>query len=169
MNSTINASALLQPAPETCSQGHRSTLILPTAEGGSICLLCLANLLSNPKSPTIHISYALSQLSQALDQPHFFRYLLTFHSHFLVSPLVSVLSYFDDEPIAKQSIDLIQILCDGSRSNSNCNQDLHKDFVARVSDCLSSGSLGWSRRQWYMVITESLPFSFAVSFSPNDF
>ncbi|KAL1543222.1 protein putative RECOMBINATION INITIATION DEFECT 1 [Salvia divinorum] len=140
-----------QPTPETCSQGHRSVLILPTEEGGSICLLCLSELLSNPKSPTIHVSYALSQLSQALDQPHFFRSLLTFHSHFLVSPLLDVLSNFDDEPIAKQSIDLIRILCDGSRTNSNGNQDLRKEFVARVSDCLSSGSLAWSRRQLYMV------------------
>ncbi|KAH6816259.1 hypothetical protein C2S51_021079 [Perilla frutescens var. frutescens] len=141
----------LQPALETCTQGHRSTLILPTAEGGSICLLCLSSLLSNPKSPTVHVSYALSQLSQALDQPQFFRDLLAFHSHFLVSPLVAVLSNFDDEPIAKQSIDLIQVLCDGSRSICNGNQDLHNDFVARVSDCLSSGSLAWSRRQLYML------------------
>ncbi|XP_057795046.1 protein PUTATIVE RECOMBINATION INITIATION DEFECT 1 isoform X2 [Salvia miltiorrhiza] len=141
----------LQPALQTCTQGHRSVLILPTEEGGSICLLCLSDLLSNPKSPTIHVSYALSQLSQALDQPHFFRSLLTFHSHFLVSPLVAVLSNLDDEPIAKQSIDLIKILCDGSGNNCDGNQDLHREFVARVSDCLSSGSLAWSRRQLYMV------------------
>ncbi|KAI3470063.1 hypothetical protein Pfo_026726 [Paulownia fortunei] len=141
----------LQPPPETCTQGHRSTLILPTAEGGSICLLCLSNLLSNPKSPTVHVSYALSQLSQALSQPQFLHSLLTLHSHFLISPLVAVLSNFDDEPIAKQTIDLIQTLCDGSKSNSNGSQDVHKEFVARVSDWLSSGSLAWSRRQLYML------------------
>ncbi|KAK6161658.1 hypothetical protein DH2020_005039 [Rehmannia glutinosa] len=135
--------------PETCTQGHRSTLILPTAEGGSICLLCLSNLLSNPKSPTVHVSYALSQLSQALSQPQFLHSLLTFHSHFLISPLVSVLSNFDDEPIAKQTIDLIQTLCDGSNTNSNC--DVHKEFLARVSDWLSRDSLAWSRRQLYML------------------
>lgn len=150
----------LQPAVDTCTQGHRTTLILPTAEGGSICLLCLSNLLSSPKSPTVYVSYALSQLSQALDQPQFFRHLLAFHSHFLISPLVAVLSNFDDEPIAKQSIDLIQILCDGSKSNCNGNQDLQKEFVARVSDCLSSGSLAWSRRQLFMVIAESFSFLF---------
>ncbi|KAK6161623.1 hypothetical protein DH2020_005004 [Rehmannia glutinosa] len=137
--------------PEACTQGHRSTLILPTAEGGSICLLCLSNLLSNPKSPTVHVSYALSQLSQALSQPQFLHSLLTFHSHFLISPLVSVLSNFDDEPIAKQTIDLILTLCDGSNSNSNGNQDVHKEFVARVSDWLSRDSLAWSRRQLYML------------------
>ncbi|KAL0451911.1 UNVERIFIED_CONTAM: protein putative RECOMBINATION INITIATION DEFECT 1 [Sesamum latifolium] len=141
----------LQPPPETCTQGHRSTLILPTAEGGSICLLCLSNLLSNPKSPTVHLSYALSQLSQALSQPHFFHSLLTLHSHFLISPLVSVLSNFDDEPIAKQTIDLIQRLCDGSSSSGNGNEEVRREFVGRVSDWLSSGSLAWSRRQLYML------------------
>lgn len=140
------------PPPETCTQGHRSTLILPTAEGGSICLLCLSNLLSNPKSNTVHVSYALSQLSQALSQPQFLHSLLTFHPHFLISPLVSILSNFDDEPIAKQTIDLIQTLCDGSKSNCIRNQDVRSEFVARVSDFLSSGSLAWSRRQLYMVI-----------------
>ncbi|XP_011084192.2 protein PRD1, partial [Sesamum indicum] len=137
--------------PETCAQGHRSSLILPTAEGGSICLLCLSNLLSNPKSPTLHLSYALSQLSQALSQPHFFHSLLTYHSHFLISPLVSVLSNFDDEPIAKQTIHLIQRLCDGSSSSGNGNEEVRGEFVARVSDWLSSGSLAWSRRQLYML------------------
>ncbi|KAL8481013.1 hypothetical protein ACS0TY_027519 [Phlomoides rotata] len=147
----ISAAPPLQPTPETCTQGHRSTLILPTAEGGSICLLCLSNLLSNPKSPTVHVSYALSQVSQALSQPQFLHSILTFHPHFLISPLVSVLSNFDDEPIAKQTIDLIQTLCDGSSSNCNGGQDVHKEFVSRVSDRLSSGSLAWSRRQLYML------------------
>ncbi|KAL0340522.1 UNVERIFIED_CONTAM: protein putative RECOMBINATION INITIATION DEFECT 1 [Sesamum radiatum] len=150
MYATTTALPLQQP-PETCTQGHRSTLILPTAEGGSICLLCLSNLLSNPKSPTVHLSYALSQLSQALSQPQFFHSLLTLHSHFLISPLVSVLSNFDDEPIAKQSIDLIQRLCDGSSSSGNGNEEVRREFVARVSDWLSSGSLAWSRRQLYML------------------
>ncbi|EYU38964.1 hypothetical protein MIMGU_mgv1a020726mg [Erythranthe guttata] len=148
---SIIAAPPQEPPPETCSQGHRSTLILPTAEGGSICLLCLSNLLSNPKSPTVHVSYALSQLSQALSQPQFLHSLLTFHPHFLIPPLVSLLSNFDDEPIAKQTIDLIQTLCDGSSSNCNRNQEVRNEFVARVSDCLSSGSLAWSRRQMYML------------------
>ncbi|KAL0382871.1 UNVERIFIED_CONTAM: protein putative RECOMBINATION INITIATION DEFECT 1 [Sesamum calycinum] len=150
MYATTTALPLQQP-PETCTQGHRSTLILPTAEGGSICLLCLSNLLSNPKSPTVHLSYALSQLSQALSQPQFFHSLLTLHSHFLISPLVSVLSNFDDEPIAKQTIDLIQRLCDVSSSSGNGNEEVRREFVARVSDWLSSGSLAWSRRQLYML------------------
>ncbi|KAL7145330.1 hypothetical protein ABFS83_07G074800 [Erythranthe nasuta] len=151
MYSIIAAPPQEPPPPETCSQGHRSTLILPTSEGGSICLLCLSNLLSNPKSPTVHVSYALSQLSQALTQPQFIHSLLTFHPHFLIPPLVSVLSNFDDEPIAKQTVDLIQTLSDGSSSNCNGNQEVHNEFVARVSDCLSSGSLAWSRRQMYML------------------
>ncbi|KAG8369575.1 hypothetical protein BUALT_Bualt14G0027600 [Buddleja alternifolia] len=142
------------PSPETCTQGHRSTLIIPTAEGGSICLLCLSNLLSNPKSPTVHVSYALSQLSQALSQPQFLHSLLSFHPHFLISPLVSVLSIFEDEPIAKQTIDLILRLCDASNSNTtggNGNEDVHREFVSRVSDWISSRSLAWSRRQLYML------------------
>ncbi|XP_073134962.1 protein PUTATIVE RECOMBINATION INITIATION DEFECT 1 isoform X2 [Henckelia pumila] len=142
----------LQPPlkpPESCSQGHSSTLILPTAEGGSICLLCLSALLSNPKSPTVHVSYALSQLSQAISQSHFLHSLLTFHSHFLISPLVYVLSNFDDEPIANQTIDLILRICEAAESNSN--EDVRMEFAARVSNCLSTGSLAWSRRQLYML------------------
>ncbi|GER27846.1 protein PRD1 [Striga asiatica] len=138
---------MMHSSPETCAQGHRSSIVLPTAEGGSICLLCLSNLLTNPRSPTVHVSYALSQLSQAISQPQFLQSLLTYHSHFLISPLVGVLSSFDDEPLAKQTIDLIQTLCD---FESDC-QDVRKEFVARVSDWLSGGSLAWSHRQLYML------------------
>ncbi|BBG93462.1 putative recombination initiation defect 1, partial [Prunus dulcis] len=53
-------------SPRTCSEGHRSTLLLRTKQGGSICLLCFSNLISNSQSPTVHVSYALSQLSQAI-------------------------------------------------------------------------------------------------------
>ncbi|GFQ06718.1 protein prd1 [Phtheirospermum japonicum] len=144
-------SIITAPPPESCGQGHSSIVVLPTAEGGSICLLCLSNLLSNPKSPTVHVSYALSQLSQALSQPQFLHSLLNLHSHFLISPLVSVLSNFDDEPLANQTINLIQALCDASNGNSNGNQDVHKEFVARVSDWISGDSLAWSRRQLYML------------------
>ncbi|KAI5350293.1 hypothetical protein L3X38_003184 [Prunus dulcis] len=53
-------------SPTTCSEGRRSTLFLLTKQGGSICLLCFSNLISNPQSPTVHVSCALSQLSQAI-------------------------------------------------------------------------------------------------------
>nr|XP_016504520.1 PREDICTED: protein PRD1-like [Nicotiana tabacum] len=135
------------PPPEpplTCVQGHSSTLIIPTDEGGSICLLCLSNLISNPRSPTVHVSYALSQLSIALSQPSFRQSFFTFHSHFLISPLVGVLSSFDDESIAKQTTDLIiHQLCEAP----DCN--VHAEFVTRLVDRLSSGSLAWSQRQLY--------------------
>lgn len=130
----------------TCSQGHTSSLILQTLEGGSICLVCLSNLISNPNSPTVHVSYALSQLSHAISQPQFLHNLLTFHPHFLVSPLVTAISSFDDEPLAKQMIDVINELI----RNGDCS--VYGEFVARVSDRLCSGSLSWSRRQVYMVI-----------------
>lgn len=137
------------PPPEpplTCVQGHSSTLIIPTDEGGSICLLCLSNLISNPRSPTVHVSYALSQLSIALSQPSFRQSFFTFHSHFLISPLVGVLSSFDDESIAKQTTDLIiHQLCEAP----DCN--VHAEFVTRLVDRLSSGSLAWSQRQLYTV------------------
>ncbi|KAF5950529.1 hypothetical protein HYC85_012522 [Camellia sinensis] len=127
----------------TCSQGHRSSLNLQTLEGGSICLLCLSNLISNPRSPTIHVSYALSQLSHAISQPPFLRDLLSFHPHFLVSPLVEALSCFDDEPIARQVIDLVSEMCN-SGGDLVCGE-----FVARIASRLSSGALAWSRRQVY--------------------
>ncbi|KAK9932951.1 hypothetical protein M0R45_020170 [Rubus argutus] len=107
-------------SPTTCSQGHRSTLVLQTKQGGSICLLCFSNLVSNPQSPTVHVSYALSQLSQALSDPPFLRSLLTFHPQLLVTAL-----------------------CDSSHPS------LSSDFVARLSERLSSGDLAWSRRQVY--------------------
>ncbi|KAI3798204.1 hypothetical protein L1987_33474 [Smallanthus sonchifolius] len=129
----------------TCSQGHTSSLILQTFEGGSICLVCLSNLISNPNSPTVHVSYALSQFSNAISQPIFLHNLLTYHPHFLVSPLITTLSSFEDEPLAKLTIDLISELC----SSGDCS--IYGEFVARVSDRLSSGSLSWSRRQIYML------------------
>ncbi|XP_071736221.1 protein PUTATIVE RECOMBINATION INITIATION DEFECT 1-like [Rutidosis leptorrhynchoides] len=129
----------------TCSQGHTSSLILQTLEGGSICLVCLSNLISNPNSPTVHVSYALSQLSHAISQPQFSHNLFTFHPHFLVSPLVTAISSFDDEPLAKQMIDLINQLCKSGEFS------VYGEFVARVSDQLCSGSLSWSRRQVYML------------------
>lgn len=130
----------------TCSHGHTSSLILQTLEGGAICLVCLSNLISNPNSPTVHLSYALSQFSHAISEPVFLHNLITFHPHFLVSPLITALSSFDDEPLAKQIIDLISELC---RSD---DFSIYGEFVARVSDRLCSGSLSWSRRQVYMVI-----------------
>jgi hypothetical protein len=139
-------------SPTTCSQGHRSTLVLQTKQGGSICLLCFSNLVSNPQSPTVHVSYALSQLSQALSDPPFLRSLLTFHPQLLVSPLVQALASFDDDPIARQVVDLVTALCDSSHPS------LSADFVARLSDRLSSGALAWSRRQVYTVIPSNSPF-----------
>nr|XP_043632676.1 protein PUTATIVE RECOMBINATION INITIATION DEFECT 1 [Erigeron canadensis] len=130
----------------TCSQNHTSSLILETIEGGSICLICLSNLITNPNSPTVHVSYALSQLSIAISQPQFLNNLITFHPHFLVSPLVTAICSFDDEALAKQIIDLIGELC---RSDGGC--EIYGEFVARVSDRLCSGSLAWSRRQIYML------------------
>lgn len=139
-----------QPPPETCSQGHSTTLILPTSEGGVLCLVCLSNLISNPKSPTIHVSYALSQLSHALSQNEFVDSIVTFHPHFLVSPLIHSLASFNDAPIAKQIVDLVLQICEFADS------DVYGDFVARISDRLSSGSLAWSRQQIYTVMLFSV-------------
>lgn len=128
-----------------CSQGHRASFSLKTQEGGSICLVCLSNLISDPRAPTVHVSYALSQLSHALSQPQFLRSLLSFHPHFLVSSLVRALSSFEDDPIANQLIHLVSAFC-------TCAGDsVTADFVARVADILSSGVLAWSRRQRYML------------------
>lgn len=133
-----------------CSQGHRSSLNLQTHQGGTICLVCFSNLISNPLSPTIHVSYALSQLSRSLSIPNFLHSIITFHPHFLVSPLVAALSAFDDEPIAEQLIHLILNLC-ASSDPSVC-----REFVGRVLDRISSGALGWSPRQLHTVISFSL-------------
>ncbi|GKV28605.1 hypothetical protein SLEP1_g37628 [Rubroshorea leprosula] len=134
------------PDPEQpCSQGHRASLSLYTQEGGSICLLCLSNLISDPRSPTVHVSYALSQLSHALSQPQFLRSLLSFHPHFLVSSLVRALSSFEDDPIAYQLVHIISALC------TSAGGSVTADFVARVADTLSSGVLAWSRRQLHML------------------
>ncbi|CAI8587551.1 unnamed protein product [Vicia faba] len=124
-----------------CSHGHRSSLNLQTQHGGTICLVCFSNLISNPLSPTIHVSYALSQLSRSLSIPQFLHSVVTFHPHFFVSPLVTALSSFDDEPIAEQVVNLILNLA-ASSDPSVC-----REFVTRVSDRVSSGALGWSPRQ----------------------
>ncbi|KAK8571600.1 hypothetical protein V6N13_047267 [Hibiscus sabdariffa] len=134
-----------EPDVLRCSQGHRTTLSLRTQQGGWICLLCFSNLISNPRAPTLHVSYALSQLSHALSQPHFLNSIISFHPHFLISPLLHALSSFDDDPIAQQLIDIISALC------ASANDSVTADFIAQVSDKLSYGALAWSRRQLYML------------------
>ncbi|XP_029129412.1 protein PRD1 isoform X2 [Cajanus cajan] len=129
----------------SCSQGHRSSLNLQTHEGASICLVCFSNLLSNPLSPTVHVSYALSMLSRSLSIPLFLQSLLKFHPHFLVSPLVAALSSFHDEPIAAQLTHLVLAL------SASADPSVCREFVARVSDRVSSGALGWTSPQLHML------------------
>ncbi|XP_030467401.2 protein PUTATIVE RECOMBINATION INITIATION DEFECT 1 [Syzygium oleosum] len=138
-----------RPPPGSCSQGHRPSLNLRTRQGGGICLLCLSNLLlaAAPPAPTVHVSYALSQLSRALSDPPFLRSLLASHAHLLPSPLVRALSASDDEPIARQIIDLMIVLL----SHSGGELGLAGEFAARVSDLLCSRALGWSRRQVHVL------------------
>ncbi|CAA7028025.1 unnamed protein product [Microthlaspi erraticum] len=132
------------PSPP-CANGHRSTISLRTDQGGTFCFLCFSNLVSDSRVPTVHVSYALHQLSIALSEPLFLRTLLSAHVHFLVSPLVHALSSFDDAPIAIQIMDIISLLCSAEQSS------IGEDFVERISVQLSSGALGWSRRQLHML------------------
>lgn len=94
------------PSPP-CENGHRSTISLRTDQGGTFCFLCFSNLLSDQRVPTVHVSYALHQLSIALSEPIFIQTLLSSHVHFLVSPVVHALSSIDDAPIAIQIMDTI--------------------------------------------------------------
>ncbi|KAL1198193.1 Protein putative RECOMBINATION INITIATION DEFECT 1 [Cardamine amara subsp. amara] len=128
-----------------CANGHRSTISLRTDQGGTFCLICFSNLVSDPRIPTVHVSYALHQLSIALSEPIFLRTLLSSHVHFLVSPLVHALSSIDDAPIAIQIMDTISLLCSAEESS------IGEDFVERISAQISSGALGWSRRQLHML------------------
>ncbi|AEE83390.2 putative recombination initiation defect 1 [Arabidopsis thaliana] len=128
-----------------CANGHRSTISLRDDQGGTFCLICFSNLVSDPRIPTVHVSYALHQLSIAISEPIFLRTLLSSHIHFLVSPLVHALSSIDDAPIAIQIMDMISLLCSVEESS------IGEDFVERISDQLSSGALGWSRRQLHML------------------
>ena len=123
---------------QVCSEGHRSTLNLQSQQGGSICLLCFSNLISNPLSPTLHVSYALSQISKFL--------ISSSHSHFLVSPLLKALSSFDDQPIANQLINLILKLSSESESFS-------AHFVATLSHHLASRALAWTRPHLFTVFS----------------
>lgn len=133
-----------------CSQGHRSSLNLQTNQGGTICLVCFSNLISNPSSPTIHVSYALSQLSRSLSIPQFLHSIVTFLPQFLVSPLIAALSSFNDEPIAEQLVNLILNL------SASYDPSVSREFVARVSGRVSFGALGWSSRQLHTVISFSV-------------
>ncbi|KFK25469.1 hypothetical protein AALP_AA8G118600 [Arabis alpina] len=141
-----NSDHLLRESPSPpCVNGHRSTISLRTDQGGTFCFICFSNLLSDQRVPTVHVSYAISQLSIALSEPVFLRSLLSSHVHFLVSPLVQALSSFDDAPIAIQIMDTISLLCSVKESS------IGEDFVERISAQLSSGALGWSRRQLHML------------------
>ncbi|WCJ27535.1 Protein PUTATIVE RECOMBINATION INITIATION DEFECT 1 [Euphorbia peplus] len=136
------------PSPSSfeCSEGHRSSVCLPTEHGGSICLICFSNLITNPHSLTFHVSYALSQLFVALSHPPFLHSLLSFHPHLLVSPLVSALSLFDDLPIARQLFDLISAL-----SSSHPSYSISRDFLVTVSHHISFRALAWTPRHVHML------------------
>uniref|UniRef100_A0A7N0TTA4 Protein PRD1 n=1 Tax=Kalanchoe fedtschenkoi TaxID=63787 RepID=A0A7N0TTA4_KALFE len=130
----------------SCSQGHRSSLNLRTLEGGSICLVCFSNLITSPNSPTVHVSYALAQLSIALSHRPFLEKLVRFHSHLLVSPLVQAMADIGDEKISDQIVDLVSEICRSADGSSLCG-----DFVTRISDMFSSGCLAWSKSQAHML------------------
>lgn len=136
---------------QVCSEGHRSTLNLQSQQGGSICLLCFSNLISNPLSPTLHVSYALSQISKFL--------ISSSHSHFLVSPLLKALSSFDDQSIANQLINLILNLSSSSSSFS-------AHFVATLSHHLASRALAWTRPHLFTVFS-ILCFFFLLHHLPS--
>ncbi|XP_074306878.1 protein PUTATIVE RECOMBINATION INITIATION DEFECT 1 [Silene latifolia] len=133
----------LPSQPQPCSSNHRANLSLQIEGGGTICLPCLSTLLSNPNSPTFHVSYALSQLAVAVSQPCFLSPLLNFHAHLVISPLVLSLSSFADDQIARQVVDVVAEI---SRAGG---VEIAGEFVSRIADCLCSCSLVWSRRQFY--------------------
>ncbi|CAM8998054.1 unnamed protein product [Rhodiola kirilowii] len=129
-----------------CLQGHRHSLNLRTLEGGSICLVCFSNMITSPHSPTVHVSYAIAQLSIAVSHRPFLEKLVRYHSHLLVSPLVQALVEFDDDKIADQIVDFVSDVCRSAEGSSVCG-----DFVTRISDMFSSGCLAWSKRQAHML------------------
>ncbi|PKU76745.1 Protein PRD1 [Dendrobium catenatum] len=129
----------------SCSKGHRRSLAVETAAGGSICLSCFAALVSDSRSPTHHVSYALSQLNLTFDDPDLLLELRERHAYLLVAPLVAALSAFDDEPLARQVMDVISDLCFRGEIS------LSGDFIARIADRLASGALAWSRRHIYLL------------------
>ncbi|KAK7387602.1 hypothetical protein VNO78_28515 [Psophocarpus tetragonolobus] len=121
---------------------------------GSLCLVCLSKLISNPKSPTHHVSYALSQLSESLSIPEFRQSLVTFHPDFLLSPLLAALSSFHDQPIAAQLTHLILSL-----------SSLSPHFVSSLSLRLASSPLPWTPPHLHMVFLSLFPFFFFFFFS----
>ncbi|VVA35890.1 PREDICTED: PRD1 [Prunus dulcis] len=121
---------------------------------------------SPTSSPTCsRVLRPLSALSGHLLRPPFLCSLLAFHPHFLVSLLVHALSSFDDDPIARQVVHLVSALCESAAAS------LSSDFVARVSDRLSSGALAWSLRhlytQWFIQRWFSLSFG-CLGFFPTE-
>ncbi|CAN1253212.1 Protein PUTATIVE RECOMBINATION INITIATION DEFECT 1 [Linum perenne] len=127
---------LQSPADESCSRGHRSSLTIATVEGGSICLVCFSNLITNSAALSHHVSYALTQLTAALSQPRFLETLLTFHPHFLVSPLLHALSLFSDPSIARLLFHLISTL-------SSAAAAVAPHFLTGLADLISSSSSAW--------------------------
>ncbi|KAG9446020.1 hypothetical protein H6P81_012148 [Aristolochia fimbriata] len=137
------------PSPRSCARGHRSSLNLPTEPGGTICLLCFSNLLSSPSSLSIHLSFAVSQLSEAIRSPGFLQTLRRLHARLLVAPLMRALATSDDDALARQIIDLVCDLCGSSSAGGDDDGSLSGEFVARAADSISAGSLAWSRRLIY--------------------
>ncbi|GAB2249560.1 hypothetical protein Droror1_Dr00012919 [Drosera rotundifolia] len=133
--------AATPPPAATCSQNHRASLLLHTNQGGSICLHCFTNLISNPNSPSFYVSYALSQFSLAISDPSFLNDLIKFHVHVVVAPLVSALEAYDDEAIARQVVEVVVGVCGAG------GEEVLGEFVGRVAEVVSEGGLAWSRRQ----------------------
>ena len=58
---------------------------------------------------------------------------------------MTVIANVDDEAVASQVIEVVKEMC------SCGDEEVYGEFVARVMDRFSNGSLAWSRRQLYMV------------------
>ncbi|CAN6446868.1 unnamed protein product [Victoria cruziana] len=121
-----------------CSGGHRPSLAVMTSEGGSICLVCFCNLISCPNTLSVRVSYAISQIVEALSDHFFLQALRQFHAHFLVAPVVHSLFFRSDEEIGRLTIELIADL-------STVDGAVARDFIARIAGRLSSAELGLGR------------------------
>ncbi|CAL1404364.1 unnamed protein product [Linum trigynum] len=142
-------------AGDSCSRGHRSSLCIATIEGGSICLVCVSNLIANPRSLSHHVAYALTQLSAALSQPQFLETLLTFHPHYLVSPLIHALSLFPDPAIAGQLFHLISAL------SAARQLPLAPHFLAGLADRISSSAFSWTPAHLHILHCFGIILSYA--------
>ncbi|CAM6127104.1 unnamed protein product [Calypogeia fissa] len=123
---------------ECCGKGHRPSLLLWTATGCRICLLCASNLISDRNAFLIHRLYAVEELSMALTDSVFSSALFDRYPKFFVSSLSDAIGSSVDQRFCESVTAVILSLC---RLSRDTDESLVEDFIRQTVRQLGCPSL----------------------------